>query len=374
MPSHRKYILWILPSKNPSYGGPPRVAFELVTYFNTAGIESSILILTPFEHLENKFVQDNTSSTFTTLIYSMSFFEYIGSILAPFLRASHIIYSGVWSLNLPILIILSAFFNKRLYVRTSGMLMPYYLRNLRFKHHISLFFLVIPMLRNKHISKITNSDREKRLLSVFSPANVVAIANPSDERLFINLSPEILARRFRTKTILYFARIAPAKGLDLAIRSIYYLHKTISSASLLVVGPISDTCYYRQCLNIIEDLKLTQYVHILKPAYSILDKRRIFNQASCAMFPSHAEGFPNALVECISAGLPALATRNTNLPLSIHMQIGRVIPPDPLGIAKFSAELLTSFPKYEECSKYALKAAKETYSISSIGSSYIDNF
>ncbi len=367
--NHKDFsIAWILPSDNPSFGGPPRVAKALVLYFSSLSINSVVITDFPLLRSLKRCLKKGLR------VGLCEFLTYLRKYLSIYLESTHVIFSGVWSFRIIFLFVFSAVFGKKIYIRTSGMLMPFYLRGMSIYHVIFLKLFIVPLLRTESIVKIANSEREKRFLSIFSPNNLIFIENPSENNLFLDLSPQLIESRFSSKSILFYSRIAPVKGLDKAIRSIACLKLYIPNVSLVVVGPISDISYYNYCLDLVEQLDLSQSVEFRQPVYTLDAKISLFRSISCALFPSLAEGFPNSLVECISSGLPVIATKDTNIPFSVLSCIGKLITQDPLNISNCILPLLSCYGEYNRYSQAALKMAKSRYSIQSIGDKYISYF
>ena len=141
------------------------------------------------------------------------------------------------------------------------------------------------------------------------------------------------------RTILYFSRIHPKKGLDLLVEAFIALADRHPHARLLVVGIPQDERYAAALVARLDAAGLGERACFVTdlfgpPAKPALGMARIF------VLPSHQEGFSIALLEALGAGLPVLITDQCHFPEVAVEDLGRVVPDDAPGVAAGLAELL----------------------------------
>lgn len=125
---------------------------------------------------------------------------------------------------------------------------------------------------------------------------IVIIKNP--------LAPELLHKRKlnskKEKIILNVGRLDHQKNQDLLIRAFANINN--DDWSVNIIGEGSNRVMYEQLIKV---LNLEEKVNLLgnQP-----DMETYYNQSSIFVFTSRYEGFPNALMEAMSFGLPCIST------------------------------------------------------------------
>ena len=107
--------------------------------------------------------------------------------------------------------------------------------------------------------------------------------------------------------ILFLSRISPMKNLDFLLK---VLAKVKVSVKLSIYGPKEDLNYWKECLNLIDKLSSNTKVIIGDevPQEQVIS---IFGQHDLFVSPTKGEAFGNAIIESLSAGLPALISDKT---------------------------------------------------------------
>lgn len=146
-----------------------------------------------------------------------------------------------------------------------------------------------------------------RLLEV-PPEKVVSIHNPLDtadiDKLGTAPSPYP-----DTDDVNYVqaANVIHRKAQDVAIKALAIVKQSIPNAHLYFVGGCDEKSdYYQSLCNLIAEFNLQSCVHFV--GYDKNPFRWVKN-AHCFVFPSRAEGLPNALVEASYLGVPCAASR-----------------------------------------------------------------
>jgi glycosyltransferase involved in cell wall biosynthesis len=105
-----------------------------------------------------------------------------------------------------------------------------------------------------------------------------------------------------SKKIKVFSRYSDQKGIDLAIIAWSKLPLNIKASHTLEIFGDGDRSEYQQ---MVEHLSLTEYIKLNGPTKNV---SRELSDCLIFLLPSRFEGFPNALSEAISAGIPSIAT------------------------------------------------------------------
>ena len=107
------------------------------------------------------------------------------------------------------------------------------------------------------------------------------------------------------------ARVNHSKAQDTGIKAFAAIQKSIPNAHLYFVGGYDEKSFYYQSLcQLIKEFNLQDCIHFV--GYDKNPFRWVKN-ANCFVFPSRAEGLPNALIEASYLGVPCAATRCLNI-------------------------------------------------------------
>lgn len=146
-----------------------------------------------------------------------------------------------------------------------------------------------------------------RLLNI-PPEKVVTIHNPLDTADIdaLGTAPSPYPD---TNDVNYVqaANVCHRKAQDVAIKALAVVKQSIPNAHLYFVGNYDEkNDYYQSLCKLIADLNLQACVHFVG-----YDKNpfRWLKNADCFVFPSRAEGLPNALIEASYIGIPCVASR-----------------------------------------------------------------
>ena len=145
-----------------------------------------------------------------------------------------------------------------------------------------------------------------------SQDKVITIHNPIDTQVIEQLSlVESPYPKGGGKNFVQIASISHRKAQDAAIKAFAFVKNFFSDAHLYFVGAYKkDDKYYQELLELIQELKLHDSVHFI--GYDKNPFRWVKN-ADCFVFPSRAEGLPNALIEASYLGVPCAASSCLNI-------------------------------------------------------------
>ena len=146
-----------------------------------------------------------------------------------------------------------------------------------------------------------------RLLKIY-PNKVIAIHNPIDTADIDELSKD--SSPYSTNNSVNFVQTASfiyRKAQDIAIQAFAIVHKDIPNSDLYFVGNyVGKSDYFQRLLQLADELKIKEHIHFV--GYDKNPFRWVKN-SDCFVFPSRAEGLPNALIEASYLGVPCVATR-----------------------------------------------------------------
>ncbi|HET7766808.1 MAG TPA: glycosyltransferase family 4 protein [Burkholderiales bacterium] len=110
--------------------------------------------------------------------------------------------------------------------------------------------------------------------------------------------------------LVYIGRLARGKGLYEALRGLALARTRGARARLVVAGSGPEESRLRR---FVDHLGLAGDVLFAGPVFGD-HKARLLRGADAALFASHSEGLPYALLESMAAGVPAIATRVGAIP------------------------------------------------------------
>ncbi len=184
----------------------------------------------------------------------------------------------------------------------------------------------------KHLSRVyVQALGMKNKLNALGLENVIVMPN---SRYFEAKEYNIKQNYNENKPlrIVFFARVTPEKGIDLAIEAVKQINTEIQyPISLDVYGLIMD--HYRSEFKktIIEHSEFVKYLGILSPhAENLYD---ILSSYDCMVFPTiyPGEGFPGTIVDSFIAGLPVLVSDwKYNSEFIKHKKTGYLFKPKDL--------------------------------------------
>lgn len=145
------------------------------------------------------------------------------------------------------------------------------------------------------------------------------------------------------RSLLYFSRINPEKGLDMLVTAFNAVAPDFPGAGLLIAGIRQDDNYLAQVNRLIEEGGCRDRIVLTT---ELTGPKSQFLHSLCDIFvlPSHAEGFSVAMVEALAHGMPCLLTQYCHAPLVASEGAGVVVPPSPEGIESGLRSLLALPP------------------------------
>lgn len=198
-----------------------------------------------------------------------------------------------------------------------GFLDPWILARSRFKKRIAHILFESANFRHAALWRAVSLKEEKQIRDFGIKAPVIVL--PNGVKLPVERSPQELAEfalkfpRTDKKRAIFLSRIHSKKGLDLLIPAWAGLPAELTRDwELLLFGP-DEGGYASQVTGWIEQAGLGESVKLMG-SVSGDAKEAAFRSADLFVLPSYSEGFPMAVLEAASYGLPVLQTSECNFP------------------------------------------------------------
>ncbi len=162
-----------------------------------------------------------------------------------------------------------------------------------------------------------------------------AISDKARERL------RAIAPQFDTwqRSLLFYSRIHPEKGLDMLVRAFNAVCLDFPGAGLLIAGIMKDEAYGAHVNTLVAQCPAPERI-VLTTSLTGPESHFLYSLCDIFVLPSHAEGFSVALTEALAHGRPSLITRYCHLPLVESEGAGVVADPTPEAIEKGLRSLL----------------------------------
>lgn len=172
----------------------------------------------------------------------------------------------------------------------------------------------------------------------------------------------------RPFTVLYTARLAPAKNPTGLLQAWSLIHRELSDCELVLVGdgPLRQELVERiGQLGLSDSVQLVGYQQDVVPWYQVAD---VF------VLPSHHEGLSNSLLEALSCGLPVVSTRvSGSTDVFSEADVGELVEVgDMMEFAKALRGLLTNPERRKLCGVSARQYAVEKCSIRAVAKATLE--
>jgi glycosyltransferase involved in cell wall biosynthesis len=332
-----------------------RVAILTAQHAYSSGLDERIKIVTycPFEKNPIKFML-----SLRTIVRTMRSY-------------TDILSTGVWGVVEGLIVRLFRLPEcKQIYIRSCGMMMPYYLKKSRIKKWLARMVYVNYNLRHSHVIACSDNEKEQlyNLIGYSTKISVISNCSPA-EIVNSRLHEELSNQRLIAPIILYLGRISPVKGVHLLIEAFKTVLSSLPNAHLRIVGPASDETYKNVILSLLSEIPSENFS--FEPGAYGSEKVDIFRTASVVVLPTYAEGIPNILLEALGAGLPIVTTRHANLDPCLVSQCGSMVDNDCLSVANGILSILQQPYLYMIKSNNAYNAAVTEFNQAKIMDEYL---
>ncbi len=166
---------------------------------------------------------------------------------------------------------------------------------------------------NRAVAVIATAESEKMGIQQFgvrAPIEVISLGLDT-ERIEAAHRDEVLLNRLglspNKKTLLYFSRLTPIKGLDLLAEAWERLNDYHRTWQLCIAGP-DDRGYAAQIKKVYDRLITDDSVCFTGPVYGD-DKYNLLRSVEAFVLPTRSENWSVAVQEALAAGLPTVCTK-----------------------------------------------------------------
>ena len=166
----------------------------------------------------------------------------------------------------------------------------------------------------------------------------------------------------------YIGRIHRIKNLNFALKSL----KDIDSNLIFdIYGPLQDTEYWNECLEIIS--QLPEHVKVsYKGQIAPGESKQVFSEYDCFLFPTTSENYGQVVAEAISSNCFVIVSKGTTPWDDIHNKGGYAVPLDDMSAWSKTIEEIVSWSREERDSKLFVlqEYAKERLSVEPLKEAY----
>jgi glycosyltransferase involved in cell wall biosynthesis len=164
---------------------------------------------------------------------------------------------------------------------------------------------------SRHIITASNQIKDELIKEGINHNKITVISNAVDlDKFSPNISGEAVRKKYGLsgkRVLLSVGRISPYKGLAETIKAVSMLDKRFCDVVFLIVGPKFGEAYYRNLLNLVNELNLKERV-IFTGNISHSDLSQFYAATDIFLFPTRGEGNPLVLLEAMASGLPIISS------------------------------------------------------------------
>jgi glycosyltransferase involved in cell wall biosynthesis len=157
------------------------------------------------------------------------------------------------------------------------------------------------------------------------------------------------------------------KGLDLLLRALPLVQRTMPGAHLRLIGPCNNPDYLHELRALADELGVSGSVDFSGPRHGDV-LRAEYASASVVALPSREENVPVAIAEAMAVGRPVVATRVGGVADLVTEGItGFLVPPDNVQeLAKALSAILANEAGGREMGVRAQAIAQQRFELDSV--------
>ncbi|TWT65552.1 glycosyltransferase [Crateriforma conspicua] len=207
--------------------------------------------------------------------------------------------------------------DKPLIYHVHGFFDPWILKRSRWKKRLAHWLFENANFDHANLWRALSQKEEQQIRSVGIQSPIVVLPNgvnlPAERSEEERIQIDTMFPRARPKRLLFLSRIHSKKGLDLLIQSWASLPKPLTNDwELALFGP-DEGGYAADVQRWIDQAELSDSVRLMG-SVSGEAKEAAFRSSDLFVLPSYSEGFPMAVLEAASFGLPVVLTDECNFP------------------------------------------------------------
>lgn len=347
------HVLLVIDGMHSRFGGPPAVVANSAMALAARGLKISVL--STVEPGEEAIVRELWADMIAagvelyfchnvTLLHLLRIRKLPKSAIELLTQADVIHFHGLWTPLYVVGMSQAILYEKPFLLSTHGVLDSRAFYNSKFKILKKLFMLEIFGLRKlvcQAQGLIFGSTAESdESIDIFPSVQKYYVPNgvssagaptavvPGSVELLDRLAPR---RKDWRRTLLFFSRIHPEKGLDALVTAFNSLASDFPDTGLLIAGIADDERYQREIIDLINNGPAESQIVMTT---ELTGPRSHFVYSMCDIFilPSRAEGFSVALVQSLAYGIPSLSTRYCHMAVIQERGAGVVVDQDPKSI------------------------------------------
>ncbi len=161
------------------------------------------------------------------------------------------------------------------------------------------------VLKTADIVHVTSTQEAKQVQAVESSICPEIVPFGVDVRIGSSKKHKVKNEK---RHVLFLGRLAPIKGLERLLQAWHIVEHEFPQWLLEIVGPSEDN-YLTQLYKLTKDLKLQSV--LFSPAVYGLEKQKKIAAAEFMVLPSLSENFAMIVTECLSEGVPIIASMAT---------------------------------------------------------------
>jgi glycosyltransferase involved in cell wall biosynthesis len=252
---------------------------------------------------------------------------------------------------------------KKIIIDPTGYYEPWSFDQKKIKKKLAWFFYQKKILKKTNLILCSSNLEKINLLRLNKDFNVKVVPYG----VFDNFIKKKISKKKIKKKALFFSRIHKKKGIENLITSWNEINN--KDWILDICGP-SEAKYLKQ----IKLMKQDNKINFIKPVYTDVEKKKLFEKYDLFLLPSFSENFGMSILESLARGLPVLTTTNTPWSIIKKFNAGWIINSN---LKYLNLSLIKIFKSSDKDfyikSKNAIKLAKK-YRWNNISKLYIDTY
>jgi glycosyltransferase involved in cell wall biosynthesis len=160
--------------------------------------------------------------------------------------------------------------------------------------------------------------------------------------------------------VLTIGNIRKIKGIDIFLRAAAQTCKMRPSTLFLIVGDNHEPAHFSELEELVVELGISKNVRFYGPSEDVAS---LLASADVFCLPSRSEGFSNALIEAMAAGIPCIASRVGGNAEAIEDGSNGVLVPseDPTSLSSAISGLLNDPIRAQALGKRAINTVRSRF-------------